>query len=474
MYFAVLSRTNTTLVVSRLCLAHLLSESVQTLNLRINSKSMTKEIAISLKGVSKCYKRYSHPAERLKEILLPGKSRADEFWALRDINLEVIKGQTIGIIGQNGSGKSTLLQIIAETLMPTTGEVQVNGRISALLELGSGFNPEFTGRQNVLFNGQILGFDQKEVADKFDDIAAFADIGDFLEQPVKTYSSGMFVRLAFAVAVSFNPDILIVDEALAVGDIYFQQKCFKRIKELSRLGTTLLFVSHEMGMVYRLCDKAVLIEAGKIVLHEKSKQVIDLYEAKLLKKNDTHSKSIEIKTFTEAIPFNSQQVNTSENNRRGEGELSVSEVKIQLVNFLNEDNQKVDCVISDQVIQLSISVLFLQSFDDPHIGFRLRDRTGLVIFGTDTYSMGLRNNQVDKGTLINVIFKFCVRLVEGEYTVTVGVANGRSSPEEAYRRSLAFIHDTAVLKVLRNKNAILWSGIANLTPSVAIHRQVYV
>jgi lipopolysaccharide transport system ATP-binding protein len=184
---------------------------------------MGEEIAISLKNVSKCYKRYARPVDRLKEILLPGKSIAQEFWALRDINLEIPKGETLGIIGQNGSGKSTMLQIIAKTLTPTTGEVQVNGRVSALLELGSGFNPEFTGRQNVFFNGRLLGLSHEEIEDKFDEIAAFADIGDFIDQPVKTYSSGMFVRLAFAVAVSVNPDILIVDEALAVGDIYFSK-----------------------------------------------------------------------------------------------------------------------------------------------------------------------------------------------------------------------------------------------------------
>ncbi len=235
------------------------------------------EIAISLKNVSKCYKRYRHPADRLKEIVLPGKSRADEFWALRDINLEIPKGQTLGIVGRNGSGKSTLLQIIVGTLAPTTGQVQVSGRISALLELGSGFNPEFTGRQNVFFNGQLLGLSQQEIEERFDEIAAFADIGDFIDQPVKTYSSGMFVRLAFAVATSVEPDILVVDEALAVGDAAFQRKCFVRLQTLQDRGGTVLFVSHAAASVLELCNAAILLDRGELLVSSKPKFVLDKY-----------------------------------------------------------------------------------------------------------------------------------------------------------------------------------------------------
>ncbi len=224
---------------------------------------MGEDTAIALRQVSKCFKRYDKPSDRLKEILMPGKPRATEFWAVQDISLDILKGETLGIIGQNGSGKSTLLQMIVGTLTPTHGTVQVNGRISALLELGSGFNPEFTGRQNVFFNGRILGLSQAQIAAKFDDIAAFADIGDFIDQPVKTYSSGMVVRLAFAVATSVEPNILIVDEALAVGDMYFQAKCFKRMRKMIDEGITVLFVSHDLGMVKALCDRCLWLESGK-------------------------------------------------------------------------------------------------------------------------------------------------------------------------------------------------------------------
>ena len=225
---------------------------------------MSEELAISLRGVSKCFKRYDRPVDRLKELLIPGKSRAQEFWALRDIDLDVPKGQTLGIVGRNGSGKSTLLQIIAGTLTPTTGTVQVNGRVSALLELGSGFNPEFTGRQNVFFNGQLLGLTKAEVEERFDTIAAFADIGDFIDQPVKTYSSGMFVRLAFAVAVHVDPEVLIVDEALSVGDGIFVHRCMLKVQEFQDRGGTILFVSHDVGSVTRLCSYCVWLKSGYI------------------------------------------------------------------------------------------------------------------------------------------------------------------------------------------------------------------
>ncbi len=235
------------------------------------------EVAITIQNVSKCFKRYRHPVDRLKELLFPGKQRADEFWALRDISLEIPKGKTLGIVGANGSGKSTLLQIIVGTLSPTTGHVNVQGRISALLELGSGFNPEFTGRQNIFFNGQVLGLTQRQIEDKYDDIVAFADIGDFIDQPVKTYSSGMFVRLAFAVATSVEPDILVVDEALAVGDEAFQRKCYARLEKIQDRGGTILFVSHSAGTVIDLCDSAVLMSEGELLLYNTPKYAIDKY-----------------------------------------------------------------------------------------------------------------------------------------------------------------------------------------------------
>lgn len=224
---------------------------------------MAEEVAISLRNVSKAYKRYHRPVDRLKEIFLPGKSRAEEFWALRDINLEIYEGETFGIIGRNGAGKSTLLQLIAKTLEPTTGEIQVNGRVAALLELGSGFNPEFTGRENIFFNGRILGFSQQEIANLYEEIVAFADIGEFIDQPVKTYSSGMFVRLAFAVQAHIEASIVIIDEALSVGDIFFRQKCYTRLEELRNNGSAILLVTHSMSDIEQYCQRALFLHEGE-------------------------------------------------------------------------------------------------------------------------------------------------------------------------------------------------------------------
>ncbi|MBN3960658.1 ABC transporter ATP-binding protein [Nostoc sp. NMS8] len=437
---------------------------------------MGEEIVISLKNISKCYKRYARPVDRLKETLLPSKSHAQEFWALRDINLEITKGEKLGIIGQNGSGKSTLLQIIARTLTATTGDVWLHGRVSALLELGSGFNPEFTGRQNVFFNGQILGLSREEIEAKYNEIVEFADIGDFIDQPVKTYSSGMFVRLAFAVAVSVNPDILIVDEALAVGDIYFQQKCFERIRNLTRMGTTLLFVSHDSSVIHKICDRALLMEAGNLVLDAKPRQVIDLYEAKLLQKKDIRSEAVEIQMFPDSNYI------TSEENKEflditldsaQEVVINAPEVSIKFVRFLDETDQEIKVVISEQLLKISIGVLFLQYFEDPHIGFKIRERTGEVIFETNTLCMRKKVGRVESGTLLEICFKFKVPLMEGEYTITLGVADSAIG-ESSFQRTLVYAHNVASLKVLKNKDSILWAGIVNLSPSISIHKYTYV
>ncbi|MEA5597540.1 ABC transporter ATP-binding protein [Rivularia sp. UHCC 0363] len=427
---------------------------------------MSEEIAISLKNISKCYKRYARPVDRLKEILLPGKSHAQEFWALKDVDLEVSKGETLGIIGQNGSGKSTLLQIIAGTLTPTTGDVFVNGRISALLELGSGFNPEFTGRQNVFFNGRILGLSQEEIAAKFEDIAAFAEIGEFIDRPVKTYSSGMFVRLAFAVAVNVNPEILIVDEALSVGDIYFQQKCFERIREFRDRGITLLFVSHDSGAIHKLCQKALLMESGKLILESKPKTVIDLYEAKLLKKRDLKSEELEIKVLpdydSEAKKY--QNYSLDEDLKIEEVSINSNDVNIKYIKLLDEDNREANVVVSEKILTLSMGILFLTPFEDPHIGFKIRDRTGEVIFETNTYCMKANLGNVEKDEFLELSFKFEVPISVGEYTISVGVAD-IGYGEGSFRRTLVYSHNVAQFKVLINKESILWAGIVNLKPT---------
>jgi len=239
---------------------------------------MIDDIAIKVENITKTYRLYDNHADRVKEAFHPlRKKYHHNFNALNDVDFEVRKGETLGIIGRNGSGKSTLLQIVCGILKPTSGSIQVNGRISALLELGMGFNPEFTGIQNLYINASILGLSQEEIDKRLDDIIAFADIGDFINQPVKSYSSGMVVRLAFAVAISVNPDILVVDEALAVGDEAFQRKCFARIKQIQEQGGTILFVSHGAGIVIELCNRALLLDQGELLIAGEPKQVISQY-----------------------------------------------------------------------------------------------------------------------------------------------------------------------------------------------------
>ncbi|MDZ8241077.1 MAG: ABC transporter ATP-binding protein [Nostoc sp. ChiQUE01a] len=393
---------------------------------------MGEEIAISLKNVSKCFKRYSRPVDRLKEVLLPGKSRTDEFWALRDINIEIPKGQTVGVIGRNGSGKSTLLQIIVGTLTPSTGDVRVNGRISALLELGSGFNPEFTGRQNVFFNGRLLGLSQKQIEDRFDDIAAFADIGDFIEQPVKTYSSGMYVRLAFAVAVNVDPEILIVDEALAVGDIVFQHRCMRQMRAMMDSGVTTLFVSHDAGAIKTLCNSAIMIHDGKIhttglpnaVVIEYLKLVTEL-ELGLAQEVEVNSqqqvntvidKEIQPSDYPNCdIPSPSSSF--SKATRRGSGKARIESVKIlnQLGEYAGETpifafNEEVTLVVNLKVYFLLKSCI---------LGFYVCDKNGNEVIGSNTLEENIKIGELESGEEIEIKFKFNLPLRPSSYSLTV-------------------------------------------------------
>ena len=374
------------------------------------------EIAISLKNVSKCYKRYSLPVDRLKELLLPGKSHAEHFWALRDINLEVIKGETLGIIGQNGSGKSTLLQIIARTLTPTTGELQVNGRVSALLELGSGFNPEFTGRQNVFFNGRILGLSREEIEAKFDDIAAFAEIGDFLEQPVKTYSSGMVVRLAFAVVANTEPQILIVDEALAVGDAKFQARCMKRIRQMKEQGVTILFVSHDSSSVKMLCQRAALMNQGTLLQTGNPKDVVNHYIA-LLNSSQT-VKEIELQkakiSSDIVIPDKCSEPKIY---RHGNKIVTIKDVRLTDIN-----NQEIKNKLETGSTFNIIVKLYAQAeLSDLVVGFSLRNLIGVVIYGTNNYLKNIQLPKLIPGEHLTVTFQIPCYLNKGIYTLTVAV-----------------------------------------------------
>ena len=412
------------------------------------------EIAISLNNVSKCYKRYSHPVDRLKEIFLPDKSHADNFWAVQEINLKVAKGETLGIIGQNGSGKSTLLQIIAGTLTPTTGEIWINGRVSALLELGSGFNPEFTGRQNVFFNGQILGLSREEVEAKFDDIAAFAEIGDFIDRPVKTYSSGMAVRLAFAVVANTEPKILIVDEALAVGDAKFQARCMKRIRSLKEQGVTILFVSHDSSTIKMLCQRAVLLNHGRVLEVGSPKDVVNRYIALL--SSDTTSVDVGVEEVTNVGRdefISSEQ--ESFMHRHGNKLAILNDVKIT-----SADGSQVKTKLeTGSVFNIVVSLEVKGELSDLVVGISIRNLMGVVIYGTNTQLMNIRFPQLNKDQQVTATFRIPCCLNKGTYTVTVGIHS-----EEGL--SYDWIDELVVFEV---SNSNIRDGIIDMNSSVEIN-----
>jgi lipopolysaccharide transport system ATP-binding protein len=396
---------------------------------------MGQEIAISLNNVSKCFKRYGSPVDRLKELLLPGKSRAQEFWALRDVTLDIPKGQTVGIVGRNGSGKSTLLQIIAGTLTPTTGEVRVNGRVSALLELGSGFNPEFTGRQNVFFNGRLLGLSQKEIEDKFDEIAGFADIGDFIDQPVKTYSSGMFVRLAFAVAVNVDPEVLIVDEALAVGDVVFQHRCMRRMRSMMDSGVTTLFVSHDSGAIKTLCNWAVMIHDGQLyttglpnaVIIEYLKLVTEI-ELGLAQEIEFKSSDQINKTIIEEpnsiahyrAGILSKEESFGKLTRRGSGKASIE--NITLLNHLGENIGISPVFAFNEEVTLVVNIKAYQSLQGCIVGFYICDKNGNEVIGSNTFEENFKIDSLEPGEELEIQFKFKLPLRPSSYSLTVAGA----------------------------------------------------
>ena len=416
---------------------------------------MTDDIAISLTGVSKVFKRYHHPIDRLKEIFLPGNQQAEAFWALRDVDLKVPKGETVGIVGRNGSGKSTLLQVIAGTLQPTTGDVKVDGRVSALLELGSGFNPEFTGRQNVFFNGKILGLTQAEVELKFDKIAAFADIGDFIDEPVKTYSSGMFVRLGFAIAINVEPDILIVDEALSVGDGIFVHQCMAKIKDFQENGGTLLFVSHDIGSVTRLCKQACWLKAGSIFQQDAATEVGKSYQAWMLDRINVNTKrkqerrptpvDVGVAAFAEKTqadelgengdfdrkdnqnPFtNKPFLNFLKAKRAGSGRCEISHIEV-----LDSNRNRISFVMPSDEITIHIKAVAHDFVQSPMVGVQMFDRLRTAIVGWNTFQYDYPLPSLNHSQQIVVEFKMQWPSISGgSYILEPAIADGSQHSNE--------------------------------------------
>lgn len=398
------------------------------------------EVVISATGLGKCYHIYSRPSQRLLQALVGRhKKLYEEFWALRGVDLEVRRGETLGIIGRNGSGKSTLLQLIAGTLNPTMGSVRTSGRVAALLELGSGFNPEFTGRENVQFNAAILGLTPAEISGRMEQILAFADIGAFIDQPVKTYSSGMMMRLAFSVMVHVDADVLIIDEALAVGDAFFTQKCMRFLREFKERGT-LLFVSHDAGAVMGLCDRAIWLDSGALRSSGSAKEVVNEYLEAFLTEREgqplaaTPALDAEVprarprRDVRQALLDRSQLRNDIEvvpfdPDVPGFG---LQKARVVDVILLDEQGRQLPMIVGGETVVLEVVAEAMEDFDNPIVGFYLRDRLGQLLFGDNTYlAYADHAVAVSAGSKVRARFVFDMpRLAAGDYHFTVGVSNG--------------------------------------------------
>jgi lipopolysaccharide transport system ATP-binding protein len=377
------------------------------------------EIAIDVRSVGKMYRIYDRPQDRLKQMLLWrfGRHYGHEFWALRDVSFQVPRGETMGIVGRNGSGKSTLLQIIAGTLMPTEGQVSVSGRVAALLELGSGFNPEFTGRENVFLNGSILGLSQDELRARFDDIAAFADIGAFINQPVKLYSSGMLMRLAFAVQAHVEPDVLIVDEALAVGDLFFQAKCMAMMRRLLDRGATVLFVSHDMSSVKSLCRRALLLDRGKLLCDGPAPEVVERYFSLRVQSEQQVTAAREPASTADAGPFTSSPafLKRAEFQRIQNGKAHFANVQL-----LDANGREIDVVEYDQPVNLRMAVVVNEDIpSELAFGYHIRSPHGVDLVYSDSVIEGVQLPTPRGGDRYVIDWSFRTALQHGNYTITV-------------------------------------------------------
>ena len=411
------------------------------------------EIAIQVKHLDKMYKLYNKPSDRLRETL-GLKVPVREHYALRDVNFQVERGETVGIIGTNGSGKSTILKIITGVLNPTAGEVTVNGRISALLELGAGFNMEYTGIENIYLNGTMMGFSREEVDARLQDILDFADIGDFVYQPVKAYSSGMFVRLAFAVAINIDPEILIVDEALSVGDVFFQAKCYRKFEEFKKMGRTILFVSHDLSSISRYCDRVILLNKGVKMEEGSPKQMVDMYKQLLVGRDP--AKAEENKE--------TQKENWSEQFQVNPNMLEYGSKLAEIVDFavLDENDLCTNTIEKGSSFQIKMKVVFHESIQEPIMAYTFKDIKGTEITGTNTLFEKMAVEHSEAGDTCTVTFRQDMFLQGGEYLLSFGCTGYKDGEFTVFHR----LYDACNITVVSNKNTV---GFYDMNSKVEIH-----
>ncbi len=421
----------------------------------------SNNIVIDVESVTKEYKIYKKPMDKILFNLAPGlyKNKVNTFTALNDITLKIPRGATVGIVGRNGSGKSTLLQMVAGTLMPTKGTINVNGRVSALLELGAGFNPEFSGRENVYLNGAILGLSKKEIDEKFADILAFSEIGEFIERPVKTYSSGMFVRLAFSVAAFVDPDIMIIDEALSVGDEKFQRKCYNYLEDLKEKGCTILFVSHSMRVVEQLCDYAYLLDRSQLIAEGEPKEIIDKYHMLLYSQENAHYQSLNKITSEMESPEDSLQYISQINN----GQESEREIYIDKVTMYNELAEESYIFETGGYSQIVLTINSSIDVEKILIGLRIKNTQGIEVYGTSTIYHDLKI-EFRKNQQYTIAFKQKLQLVAGTYHISVAIAKQDGKTDMIYFDKLS---DYLIFKV--EETPISGTGIANLKSEIELN-----
>ncbi|MBQ9865459.1 MAG: ABC transporter ATP-binding protein [Lachnospiraceae bacterium] len=396
------------------------------------------DTVIEVKNLSKTYRLYEKNSDRVREALhLTRHPRHKDHHALSDVSFCVSKGETVGLIGTNGSGKSTILKIITGVLTPTSGEVKVNGRISALLELGAGFNNEYTGLENIYLNGTMTGFSEKEIDERLQDILDFADIGDFVYQPVKTYSSGMFVRLAFALAINIDPEILIVDEALSVGDVFFQAKCYRKFEEFKAQGKTILFVSHDMSSIAKYCDRVILLDKGKKLGEGRPKQMLDVYKQVLVGQYDADES---INTGSEAAPGEN-----TEALEYGSGKAEIEEVYV-----CDKKGIRTNALIKGDECSIHMIVKIKEDVPAPIFAFTFKDVKGTDITGTNTMFEKSYLSDAKAGEKKEIIFKQKVDLQGGEYLLSFGVTGYENEEFTVYHR----LYDAMHVSVISDKNTV--------------------
>lgn len=398
------------------------------------------EFAISVEHISKMYKLYRGRADRLKDALhLSRKKSYQEYYALSDVNFQVKKGETVGLIGTNGAGKSTLLKLITGVLTPSEGQIEVNGKISALLELGAGFNYEYTGMENIYFNGTLMGYTKEQMEKKVPQIVEFAGIGEYINQPVKMYSSGMFARLAFAMAINVEPDILIVDEALSVGDIYFQSKCFKKMDEIKRNGTTVLLVTHDMSSVVKYCDKVVVLNHGKVVKEGNPKEMVDIYKKILVNQYDEKEPEETAKLLVEKDSWMSQLSINEENVLYGSGKARILDFGL-----FDEKGNVTGLILKKSTFEIKIKVQFEEDVEYPIFAFTIKNARGAEVTGTNSMFERLEVPIARKGEIYVVTFNQRAMLQGGDYLLSFGCTGYENGEFTVYDRMYDVVNLTIV------------------------------